>query len=148
MPSADAGYTLSATFGSNNATSAFNFTMSWATFSQITGTFAPGALPTTIGTALLYLDFHTPIDVSFTQTPAVSVTTTGSFPGTHCDFAVYGQPGSGGSNAPSWFSGTQVGVAEVTVSGTSFTIPAVTLPPPSTVDFRASSEQYIAVYCH
>ncbi|HEY9179576.1 MAG TPA: hypothetical protein VIO32_02590, partial [Candidatus Baltobacteraceae bacterium] len=87
---ADNTYTATVTFGSNNATAAFSFTMSWATFAQISGTFAPGALPSTIGTALVYLDFKPAVNVSFSQTPALTVTTTGTFPGTKCDFAVYG----------------------------------------------------------
>lgn len=122
--------------------------MSWATFAQITGTFAPGALPATMGSALLYLDFNSSSTVSFTQTPAVTVTTAGTFPGTRCDFAVYGQPGSGTGSQPAWFSGTAVGVSEVTPSGGTLSVPAGTLPPPNTVDFHANVDQYIALYCH
>jgi hypothetical protein len=148
MSAADNGYTASATFGSNNATSAFNFTMAWATFAQITGTFTPGALPTTIGTALLYLDFKSAATVDFTTTPAVTVTTTGSFPGTKCGFAVYGVPGSGTGGTASWFSQTQVGIAEVSPAGNSFTVPAASLGAGNNVQFDAGSDQYITVYCH
>lgn len=144
---ADNTYTATATFGSNNATASFSFTMSWASpYSQITGTFAPGQLPATIGTALFYLDFRPAVNVGFNQTPALTVNTTGTFPGTKCDFAVYGSPGSGGGGTQSWFSGTAVGVAEVSPSGTTFTIAAQTLVG-STVDF-GTNDTYIAAYCH
>jgi hypothetical protein len=148
ITTADAGYTASATFGSNNATAAFNMTMSWATYPQITGTFAPGPLPTTIGTALLYLDFHVNTTVTFSQTPAVSVTTTGTFPGSKCGFAVYGNAGSGGTGSPAWFSMTSIGISEVSPSGSSFTVPAATLGGGGTVQFDPSSDTYIALYCH
>jgi hypothetical protein len=101
-----------------------------------------------MGTALLYLDFKSAVTVNFPNTPAVSMTTTGSFPGTHCDFAVYGQPGSGGTGSPAWFSGTQVGIAEVTPSGNTLTVPSQSLGAGNTVKFDANSDQYIAVYCH
>jgi len=144
---ADATYTGSATFGANDATGNFNFTLSWATFAQISGTFAPGALTSTIGTAVLYLDFKPSVNVTFNQTPSVTMTTTGSFPGTHCGFAVYGSPGSGGGSTQAWFSMTQVGLSEVTPSGNSFTIPAATLGGGGTVQF-GTDDTYIALYCH
>jgi hypothetical protein len=149
ITTADAGYTASAAFGSNSATAAFNMTMSWATYPQITGTFAPGPLPTaTIGTALLYLDFHISTTVTFSQTPAVTVSTTGTFPGTKCGFAVYGNAGSGGAGSPAWFSMMSVGLSEVSPSGTSFTVPAATLGGGGTVQFDPSPDTYIALYCH
>jgi hypothetical protein len=122
--------------------------MAWATYAQINGTFAPGPLPASIGNALLYLDFTISSTVSFSQSPAVTVSTTGSFPGTKCGFAVYGQPGSGSGSAASWFSMTSVGIAEVSPSGGSFTVPAATLGGGATVKFDPSSDQYIALYCH
>lgn len=146
--SADATYSGTITWGSNNAGSSFNFTTSWATYAEITGTFAPGPLTASIGTALLYLDMKPAVNVSFTQTPAITVTTSGSFPGSQCDFAVYGNPGSGGGGTNSWFSATAVGVSEVAPSGNTFTVPATTLPPPNTVDFQANQDTYVALYCH
>ena len=146
MPSADNGYTATLTFGANNATSNFNLTMSWAKFSEITGTFAPGALPTSIGTAVLYLDLVSASSVSFTATPAVSVSGA-SFPGTSCGFAFYGVAGSGTGGSPTWNGMTAIGLSEVTPSGGSFTVPSTTLPPGNTVQFD-TSDQYIALYCH
>lgn len=144
---ADNTYTATVAFGSNNATAPFSFTMSWASpYSQITGTFAPGPLPATIGSALFYLDFKPAVSVGFNQTPAFTVTTTGTFPGTKCDFAVYGTPGSGGGGTQSWFSGSAVGVAEVSPSGSTFTVAAQTLVG-ATVDF-GTNDTYIAAYCH
>lgn len=142
---ADNTYSGSLTFGANNASSAFTFTASWATFSQITGTFVPGALTSSIGTALLYLDLKSAVTVSFTQTPGATVTTTGSFPGTSCGFAVYSNNTGTGKQ---WNSMTTLGLSEVTPSGGTFTIPAATLPPPNTVDFQGNTDQYIALYCH
>ena len=142
---ADNGYSGTVAWGANNATSGFNFTMSWATLSQITGTFSPGALPASIGTALLYLDFNSTATISFTQTPAMTVSTTGSFPGTSCGFAVFS---SQSGSTKTWNSMTSLGIAEVTPSGGSFTVNATTLPAPNTVDFTASTDQYVALYCH
>lgn len=147
MPSADNGYTATLTFGASNATSNFNLTMSWATFTQITGTFSPGALPTSIGTAVLYLDLVSASTASFTATPGVTVSGS-SFPGTKCGFAFYGVAGSGTGGSPVWNSMTSVGLTEVTPSGGSFTVPAGSLPPPDTVQFDAGTDQYIALYCH
>lgn len=147
MPSADNGYTATLTFGSNNATSNFNLTMSWATFAQITGTFTPGALPASIGTAVIYLDLVSASTVAFTATPGVTVSGS-SFPGTKCGFAFYGVAGSGTGGSPVWNSMTAVGLTEVAPSGGSFTVPAGALPPPNNVQFDAGKDQYIALYCH
>jgi len=146
MPSADNGYAATLTFGSNDATSNFNLTMSWATFTQITGTFTPGALPASIGTAVLYLDLVSATSVGFTATPGVTVSGS-SFPGTRCGFAFYGNAGSGTGGSPVWNSMTAVGLTEVTLSGGSFSVPAGTLPPPNKVQFD-TTDQYIALYCH
>ncbi|HEY9179609.1 MAG TPA: hypothetical protein VIO32_02755, partial [Candidatus Baltobacteraceae bacterium] len=64
-----------------------------------------------------------------------------------CGFAVYGNPGSGGGGTPSWFSTTAVGVAEVSPSGNTVTIPAATLSGGATVNLGAN-DTYIALYCH
>lgn len=141
----DNTYSGTSVWGANNAGSSFNFTMSWATFSQITGTFAPGQLTASIGTALLYFDMKSAATVTFTQTPAITITTTGSFPGTACGFAPYSNNGGSGQQ---WNSMTTLGLSEVTPSGGTFTIPAATLTPPNTVDVQANADQYIAIYCH
>ena len=147
MTAADNGYTASLTFGSNNASASFNLTMSWATFSQITGTFTPGALPTSIGTAIIYLDLVTASTTSFSATPGVTVSGS-SFPGTQCGFAFYGVAGSGTGGSPQWNSMKAIGLSEVAPSGGSFTVPQGTLPPGNTVQFDAGTDQYIALYCH
>jgi hypothetical protein len=156
---ADNTYTGSIVFGSNTARANYNTTLSWGTLAEAVGTFPPGALPSSIGTALLYIDVNEsyvyPETVSssgtfkttFTQTPAVSVTTTGSFPGTHCSWAIYAVVGGGGG-AATWNSSTAVGIAEVTPSGNTYTVPAASLPPGSTVDFYAGKDNYFALYCH
>ena len=145
MSAADNGYTASTAWGTNNASASFNFTMSWATFAQIQGTFNPGALPSTIGTALIYLDLRPATSVQFSQTPGISVSTSTSFPGSRCGFAVYSQFGS--QTTPQWNSMTAFGISEVAPAGSSFNVSATTLPPPNTVDFSAS-DQYVALYCH
>lgn len=142
---ADNTYSGTVVWGANNSAGSFNFTMSWATFPQITGTFAPGPLSASIGTALLYFDMKSAATVTFTQTPTITVTTTGSFPGTMCGFAPYSNNGGSGQQ---WNSMTSLGMGEVTPSGGTFTIPAATLTPPNTVDTQANTDQYIAVYCH
>ena len=146
---ADATYTGTVTFGSNDGTSSSYMTMAWGTFSQITGTFRPGALPSSIGTALIYLDIvssytYPSYDLKFSQTPAVTMTTTGSFPGTHCGYAIYASAGGGTSQ---WASMTNLGINEVTPSGNSFTVPAAT-PNSGTADFFAGKDTYVAPYCH
>jgi hypothetical protein len=145
---ADNTYTGTVTFGSNDATSSSYMTMAWGTFSQISGTFRPGALPSSIGTALIYLDVvssyvYPSYDLKFSQTPAVTMTTTGSFPGTRCGYAIYT---SNGSNPPQWASMTNLGINEVTPSGNSFTVPAATIS--GSVDFYAARDAYVAPYCH
>ncbi len=72
------------------------------------------------------------------------MTTSGSFPGTSCGFATYENNGTGFA----WSSMTTMGIAEVTPSGGSFSVPATTLTPPSSVDFTAGAYQYVATYCH
>lgn len=154
---ADNTYTGSIAFGANSAGANYNTTLSWGTLAQSVGTFPPGPLPGSIGTALLYFDINesyvSPVTVTssgtfritFTQTPAVSATTTGSFPGTHCSWAIYAALGSGSAV---WNSSTAVGIAEVTPSGNTFTVPATTLPPGNTVDLFAGRDNYFALYCH
>lgn len=146
MSAADGGYTASMTWGTNNATAAFNLTMSWATFAQIQGTFAPGALPSSIGTPVMYLDINPATTVSFSQTPGVSVTTSTTFPGTSCGFAAYTKFGS--QTASQWNSMTAFGISEVAPSGSTFTVSPATLPPPNTVDLKGASDLYVALYCH
>lgn len=148
MTGADGGYTVTATFGANDATAGFSTAMYWATFNQITPPFAPGALPSTIGTAFIYLDFVANTTVNFTATPALQVTTTGSFSGSHCGFAFYGNTGGGTGGTPTWNSMTAVGLSEVTPTGTTLSIPAGSLPPGNTVKFSANTDQFIALYCH
>lgn len=143
---ADNTYTSSLAFGSNGATAPFTFTMSWASGpSQITGT-GFTLLPASIGTAILYLDFNPSVTVTFTQTPAVTATTTGTFPGTKCDWAVFSKIGS--QTQAQWNSAASLGFAEVTPSGNSFTIPAGTLPGSNTVQFQGGTDFYFAEYCH
>ena len=142
---ADATYSGTVTWGANSATNPFNFTVSWATYAQISGASLPSALPSSIGTALLYLAFNPSSAVTFTQTPALTVSTSGSFPGTSCGFATYTNNGGTGY---AWSSMTTLGIAEVTPSGGSFSVPATTLPPPNTVDFAAATDQYVVTYCH
>ena len=156
---ADNTYTGSVAFGANSASANYNTTVSWGTLAQSVGTFPPGPLPSSVGTALLYFDINesyvSPVTVTnsgtfkvtFAQTPAVSATTTGSFPGTHCGWAIYANLG-GGSGSAIWNSSTAVGIAEVTPSGNTFTVPASSLPPGSTVDFYAGKDSYFALYCH
>ncbi len=141
---ADATYSGGVTWGANNATSPFNFTLSWATYAQISGASIPPALPSSIGTALLYFELSSSATVTFTQTPGMTMTTSGSFPGTSCGFATYENNGTGFT----WSSMTTMGIAEVTPSGGSFSVPATTLPPPNSVDFAAGAYQYVATYCH
>lgn len=143
---ADDTYSGTSVFGSNNASGGFNFTLSWASYSQITGQFSPGPLPSTIGTALLYFDFNSSISVSYSQAPAVTANTTGSFPGTKCGWAIYGQYGF--ESAPQWNSMTAFGISEVTPSNGSFTVFASSLPYGQTANFAANTDQYIATYCH
>ena len=95
---------------------------------------------------MLYLDLNSSATVSFTQTPAVTVSTTGSFPGTNCGFAVY--TSNNGSGTKVWTSMTALGVNEVSPSGGTYTVPSQTLPAPNTVDFTAAKDFYVALYCH
>lgn len=144
MPSSDAGYTASVTFGANNATSPSSFSMSWASgLSQITGTFAPGAVPASIGTALLYFDFNASAAVTFNQTPAIHVTSNNAFPGSNCGFAVYM---NGNSNTLAWNAMTAIGLSEASPSGNAFSIAAQTLSQ-GQVQFQPG-HTYIALYCH
>ena len=146
MPSADGGYTASVTYGTNNTSVAAAFSMSWAGgLSQITGNFAPGALTASIGTPLLYLDFNSAANITFNQTPSVTVTSsnTPAFPGSHCGFAVYT---NGQGNTPAWNAMTSFGLSEAAPSGNSFAIAAQTLGQ-GQVQF-GQGDTYIAVYCH
>ncbi len=142
---ADASYSGTLTLGANNATNPFNFTLSWATYAQISGGSIPSALPSSIGTALLYFDLNSALTVTFAQTPTLTVSTSGIFPGTSCGFATYENNGGTGYT---WQSMTTMGIAEVTPSGGSFSVASTTLPPPNSVDFTAATDQYVAVYCH
>jgi hypothetical protein len=86
--------------------------------------------------------------VNFSATPAVSVTTTSSYPGTKCGFAFYGVAGSGTGGSPTWNAMTAVGISEVSPSANSISVPAAALPSPNKVQFDANTDQFIALYCH
>jgi hypothetical protein len=60
---------------------------------------------------------------------------------TSCNFDVYG---SNGNNTYSWFTAPNAG----TPSGSGVTVGGGTLPAGNTVDFKAGSQQIIAVSCH
>ncbi len=133
-----------------DSASNFSFTTDWSAAgslnapTQVSGTF-PTNLPTGIGTALLYFDINNPgPTVTFNQTPAITVTTTGSFPGNACGFAVYSNNGGSGLT---WTGMTNFGIAEVAPSGNSFTVAAHALPTGNNVQF-STGDQLIAVYCH
>jgi hypothetical protein len=155
---ADNTYSGTVSFGLNSASEGANYnaTLSWGTLAQATA-FPPGALPGSIGTALLYVDVNesyvypsTPsssgtFQILYAQTPAVTVNTTGSFPGTHCGWAIWATF-NGTTN--SWNSMTAAGLSEVTPSGNSYTVPAATLGQGQQVKFAAGKDQYLALYCH
>lgn len=133
-------------WGSNSASSNFNFTASWALGSDLPATFI--ALPSSIGTPVMYMQWTTDasVKVTFTDTPAVTVTTTASFPGTKCGFAFYGNGPA--ASAYQWTSMTMVGLSEVTPSGNTFTIPSQPLSSGNSVEVSPGENLRIALYCH
>lgn len=135
-------------WGSNNAASSFPVTMNWGVGSDLPSSFVP--LPSSIGTALIYVDTVSGStgNVTFTQTPSVSVTTSSTFPGTKCGFAFFANGSGSGSSTYSWTSMTAVGLSEVSPSGNTFTIPHGTLGGGQTPELDRGRDQFIALYCH
>lgn len=152
----DNGYGGQVTLGTSTASTPFSMTMSWASFSQISGNFTPGALPSNLNsqhnvTALLYFDFNTANSVAFTQTPSFQMFTgTGGsnppFPGTQCGWAVYDK--LSGQSAPQWNAmGALSGGFDEVFAGESGSITIPPYPIPSGLTFDAG-DTYFAAYCY
>jgi hypothetical protein len=130
------GYTLSATFGSNNASQSFSVTVTDATGNgDINSPFTawPGPL-----TPFLYLDVlsNGSQDVTFAQAPAISITSTNGFPGINCSWGAYAWNGS----ASVWT--TLSGNANP--SGNTVSWPAFTI---SGFDLAPGVHNYVAFVC-
>lgn len=147
------GINGSVTWGANNTTSSFPFQLSWGFGSDLPAPFT--FLPSSIGSALIYFDFlpltSTTAHVDFTATPAMTISSTVTMPGTKCGFAFFNNA-AGGGFSEGWNSMTGAGVPEVTPtasgSGSTFTIPSQSLPPGQTIDESAGQDAYFALYCH
>jgi hypothetical protein len=142
--SAYRGYSITATWGVNNATTSFTVTVTDATDGapvDIDNPFTPWPGP---GTGFLYLDIvnNGSQDVTFNATPAITITSTNSpaYPGTSCNFIVYSS--NGGTN--SW---QIISTSPVTPSGGTLSFPAYTLGGGNTVDLQPGVHQYPGFEC-
>lgn len=127
----------------------YTLTTSWATGSgDVPSSFT--ALPSSIGTPLLYLDFrYAPpaypsqqYSIQFANSPAVTMTGSSALPGSQCGFALWSQVTTGWK----WLGIASLGGAEVAPSGTTFTVPSATFTNPLTL--IPGQDIYMALYCH
>ncbi len=130
-------------FGAETTSGAF--TMTAALGSTAADISPAGSFPFYTGSAatpLFYVLLTPNAPVSFSQTPAITVTTS-SFPSSNtCSLFIYAN-GSGGGP----FSWLQVPGAQANVAGNSVTIPAVGPPPGFTIDFYPTKTQLAFVGC-
>lgn len=114
------------------------------------GDVSPNTLPadnaTTGYTPVIYVSFYNSgsTDIVFgTTTPTINITDSAGFNGAStCELDVYGQQGSN-NNPFTWFSSGATG----SISGNTATINPFNMGAGNTIDFKAGSQQIVAIAC-